>query len=123
MDLIELRGIRARGKHGANVGEREEAQVLAVDVRLQLDLTPASRSDQLEETVDYDRVHKAIVRIVEERSYELLERLAAELLDSIFTDSRIAAAQVRIAKPRRLAGATPAITLHRKNPHFDGTWA
>lgn len=73
--------------------------------------------------MDYDRVHKAIVRIVEERSYELLERLAAELLDSIFTDSRIAAAQVRIAKPRRLAGATPAITLHRKNPHFDGTWA
>ncbi|MDQ6932553.1 MAG: dihydroneopterin aldolase [Candidatus Eremiobacteraeota bacterium] len=122
MDLIELRGIRAQGKHGATAQEREEAQLLAVDVRVHLDLSPASRSDELTDTVDYDTVHQSIVRIVAERSYDLLERLAAELLDSIFADTRIAAAHVRIAKPSRLAGATPAVTLYRKNPFFTGTW-
>jgi len=122
LDIIELRGIRARGKHGANPGEREKAQVLAVDIRVQLDLSRASGSDELADTVDYDAMYRTIVRIVEERSYMLLERLAAELLDSIFSDTRIASAQVRIAKPHRLAGATPAVTLRRTNTQFEGTW-
>ncbi len=87
-----------------------------------LDLSPAARSDELADTVDYDTVHQTIVRIVAERSYDLLERLAAELLDSILADTRIAAARVRIAKPNRLVGATPAVRLHRKNPSFAGTW-
>jgi dihydroneopterin aldolase len=123
LDLIEVRGIRARGKHGASPNEREEAQVLAVDVHLQLDLAAASRSDRLEETVDYAAVHETVVRIIQQQSYDLLERLAAEVLDALFSDKRIVTAQVRIAKPQRLSGATPAVTLRRENPYREGTWA
>ena len=120
--MIEVRGIRAWGKHGADQGEREQAQVLAVDVRMQLDLAAASRTDRLEETVNYATVHQTVVRIVEQQSYDLLERLAAELLDALFIDKRIVAAQVRIAKPHRLSGATPAVTLRRRNPYGEESW-
>jgi dihydroneopterin aldolase len=53
-----------------------------------------------------------MVRIVRERSYDLIERLGADVLAAILADTRVERATVRIAKPGLLAGATPAVTLH-----------
>ncbi len=93
-----------------------------LDVRVELDLSAVAQSDDVAQTVDYSTVYQAIVRIVEQHSYALLERLAAEVVTELFKDERIASAAVCVAKPERLTGATPAITLHRKNPSFRGTW-
>jgi dihydroneopterin aldolase len=122
MDVIALTGISVFGKHGANPGEREREQKFDVDVKLELDLGPGERSDDLEQTVNYDALHKAIVRIVREHSYILMERLAGAVIDEIFRDARIAAAEVRIAKPRLLDGCTPHVTLRRQNPRFVKSW-
>jgi dihydroneopterin aldolase len=65
----------------------------------------------LAETIDYDRLHTAIVAIVRDRSYDLLERLGQDMLDVILADPRIMAASVAIGKPQLLAGATPVVTL------------
>jgi dihydroneopterin aldolase len=110
-DTIELRRIRAFGRHGANPGEKDVPQPLDVDVTLEVDLTAARRSDALGDTIDYAKLHATIVRIVGGRSFDLLERLGQELLDAILADARVAGASVRIAKPGLLAGATPAVTL------------
>lgn len=108
---IELRGIRAFGRHGANPGEKDVPQPFDIDVWLDVELAAARRSDALADTIDYAQLHATIVALVRERSYNLLERLAGELLDAILGDARIAEARVRIAKPQLLAGATPAVTL------------
>ena len=115
-DTIHLRGIRASGKHGATSDERNKAQPFDIDLELTIDLQTASLSDNLDDTVDYSFVHKQIVDIVQAHSYRLLERLARAILDAIFADLRVAAAQITIAKPGLLNGATPAVTLSRRNP-------
>jgi dihydroneopterin aldolase len=112
LDTIELRGIRAFGHHGADAGEKVVAQPFDIDVTLELDLSAARKSDALADTLDYSTLHSTIVRIVRERSYDLIERLGADLLDAILADARVARASVRIAKPALLAGATPAVILH-----------
>jgi dihydroneopterin aldolase len=112
-DTIELRGIRAFGRHGANPGEKNVPQPFDVDVLLDVDLATARTSDALAETVDYDALHKAIVAIVRTTSYDLLERVGQDILDCIFTDARVTRAQVSIGKPRLLAGATPVVTLRQ----------
>lgn len=122
MDVIELKGISVFGKHGANPGEREREQKFDVDVKLELDLGAAERSDDLEQTVNYDALHKAIVRIVREQSYILMERLAGAVIEEIFRDGRVAAAEVRVGKPRLLDGCTPYVTLRRENPRFVKPW-
>jgi dihydroneopterin aldolase len=111
-DSIELRGIRAFGHHGADPGEKVVAQPFDIDVTLEMDLSAARRSDALADTFDYSVLHTTIVRIVRERSYDLIERLGADLLDAILADPRVQRASVRIAKPELLAGATPAVTVH-----------
>ncbi|GAC1537664.1 MAG: dihydroneopterin aldolase [Candidatus Velthaea sp.] len=110
-DSIALHGIRVFGRHGANPGERDVPQPFDIDVTLDVDLSAARTSDALADTIDYDALHKHIVRIVTTTSYQLLERLGADLLAAIFTDARVVRAEVTIGKPKLLAGATPAVTL------------
>ncbi|MDQ2871903.1 MAG: dihydroneopterin aldolase [Candidatus Eremiobacteraeota bacterium] len=118
MDRIALRGIRASGRHGANPGEREREQPFTIDLEIEIDLHVPERSDALSDTVNYAELHARIVSIVESTSFELLERLAGEMLRAVFADPRVRAAQLTLAKPDLLAGATPSVTLRRENARF-----
>lgn len=114
MDLIEIRGIRVQGRHGANPGERERPQPFDVDVRIEADLRAAASSDNLTDTIDYAALYAMVAQLVGSRSYTLLERLAGEILSAILTDPRVARASVSIAKPALLDGATPRVTIERE---------
>ena len=116
VDTIQLKAIRAFGRHGANPGEKDVPQPFDIDVSLDVDLALARRSDRLADTVNYAALHATIVEIVRERSYDLLERLGQDMLDAILADSRIVRASVRIGKPGLLAGATPSVTLRAERP-------
>jgi dihydroneopterin aldolase len=116
MDRIVLRGVRAYGRHGYDAGEREHLQPFDIDVTIEIDLRAAQASDDLAETIDYSSLHGRLVAVVAATSYRLLERLAGDLLDAIFDDLRVVRAQVTVAKPGILEGATPSVTLDRLNP-------
>jgi 7,8-dihydroneopterin aldolase/epimerase/oxygenase len=115
MDRITLSGLRVYGRHGANPGERDRTQAFDVSVIAEMDLHAASTSDDLDDTLDYAALHARIVTAVETTSYALIERLANDVLDAVFADHRVARAEVTIAKPGILDGATPSITLVREN--------
>ncbi|MEA2786928.1 MAG: 7,8-dihydroneopterin aldolase/epimerase/oxygenase [Candidatus Eremiobacteraeota bacterium] len=110
---IAITGIRVFGRHGAYGGEKDRPQAFDVALKLHADLALASRSDQLADTIDYAEIHRRVVAIVEQRSFDLLERLGAEILDVAFEDERVRGAEVSIGKPERLSGATATITLRR----------
>ena len=113
-DVIELGGIRAFGRHGADPGEKQVPQPFVIDVRIELDLAAARRTDRLDDTLDYAALHRSIVQLVHTTSFDLIERLGQEILTLILRDERVASAQVRIAKPQLLAGATPAVLLEQQ---------
>ena len=112
-DTIELRSIRVFARHGANAGERDVPQPFDVDVTLAVDLRAARTSDVLADTIDYDALHSGIMRVVATTSYALLERIGQDVLDLVLADKRVQSAEVRIAKPGLLAGATPAVTVRQ----------
>lgn len=114
-DVIEIRGLRALGRHGADPGERDAPQPFDVDIALDVDLSRAGRTDDLAETIDYARVADLIRRILEGTSFQLLERLGEVILSAIFEDKRVIAAEIAIAKPGKLDGATPVVRLRRRN--------
>jgi len=84
-------------------------------VILRVDVSEARRSDALADTVDYAAVASAVRSIVETSSFALLERLGQEILDVLMRDRRIVEAEVAIAKPGLLAGATPVVRVRAKN--------
>lgn len=84
MDKIILNGCRFYGYHGAFVEEQTLGQIFVVDLELAVDLTRASQSDNLADTVHYGLVFEAVQRQVEEEKYILIERLAGAICEDLF---------------------------------------
>lgn len=118
MDVIRIDGLRAFGRHGADPRERDADQPFDVAVVIEADFRQAAKSDDLKDAIDYSVVRESIARIIESTSFRLIERLAAEIARAVLEDPRIAYAEITIAKPGVLQGATPSVTLRRPNPKF-----
>ena len=99
MDKIVLTGVRANGMHGVLDFERERAQTFVVDVTLFLNLARAGQSDALNDTVDYGRVAKDIVAVVEGEHADLIETLAQRIADRILAIGAVARVEVTVHKP------------------------
>jgi dihydroneopterin aldolase len=93
--LISIRGIRALGRHGANPGERAEAQEFVVD----LDVWVTTTADSLEGTVDYRTVVQAARQTVESTSHVLLETLAEAVATALMEAGPVARATAAVHKP------------------------
>ena len=116
---ITLTGLRARGNHGVYDFEREQGQDFVVDVRLDLDLGPAARSDDVADTVHYGELAGRLVEVLTGEPVNLLERLADRLLDVCLADQRVTAAEVTVHKPQAPiphAFADVAVTIRRARP-------
>jgi dihydroneopterin aldolase len=97
---ITLTGLRAHGRHGVYDFEREQGQDFVVDVRLDLDLSRAARTDDVADTVHYGELATALVGVLTGEPVNLLERLGDRLLDVCLADPRVAAAEVTVHKPQ-----------------------
>ena len=95
--LIRLEGLSVFGHHGARPYEKEAGQRLEVDLELEPVDDRAEKSDKLADAVDYDRLYQT-VRVVETKSFHLLEALAACTAETILERFNIRRVRVRIAK-------------------------
>lgn len=98
MDRIELHGMSFQGRHGVRPAEREQAQEFKVDLDIETDLSEAGRSDRIADTVDYRQARAAAREVIEGRSMELLESLAAAIAQRVLDLPRVESVAVRVAK-------------------------
>ena len=82
-DKIHLYGMTFSGSHGVMPHERETVQRFIVDVTLHLDLGKACESDDVSDTVDYAGVYEVIDKIVTLCKFNLIEKLASEIVKGI----------------------------------------
>jgi dihydroneopterin aldolase len=96
--LVRLEGLSLFGHHGARPYEKEAGQRLEVDLELEPMDDRAERSDKLADAVDYDDLYRTVREVVENRSFHLLEALAAATAETILEGFRVRKVKVRIAK-------------------------
>ena len=77
-DLICLHGIRASAVIGVRNWERQVRQTVLFDLELATDVSRSACSDDIADTVDYERVSKELIRFVEGSNFMLLESLVEE---------------------------------------------
>ena len=63
------------------------------------DCRPAGLSDDFKDAVDYRAVTKKVLVLVEDSSFFLVEKLAAEIAEICLEDERVEMARVRVEKP------------------------
>jgi 7,8-dihydroneopterin aldolase/epimerase/oxygenase len=99
-DRISVRGMLFLARHGVTLEERLEPQPFEVDVELHKDLSGASASDELADTIDYSALFSLVGTIVEGQSFRLIESLAGTIADAVLAETDASAVEVRVRKPR-----------------------
>jgi 7,8-dihydroneopterin aldolase/epimerase/oxygenase len=108
---IELHGLELHGYHGVLEEEKENGQTFWYDVELEVGEWGAT--DRLEDAVDYRLVVDA-VREVNERRFELLEALAASVVETLMERFAVARVRVRVRKrPPGMPVEYSAVTAER----------
>lgn len=100
MDCIEIIGIQGFGYHGVFDHERRAGQNFVVDVLLKLDLTKASISDDLKDTIDYGAVSLLVTNAITGTPFSLIEKLAGVIADGLLEEfPALQEVQVTVHKP------------------------
>ncbi len=101
-DKIYIRNLEIRCIIGVNQDERTEKQDVVINVILFTDTRKAGRTDALADSVDYKRVKKAILSLVESSEFLLIEKLTDEIAKVCLDDSKVQKVNVSVDKPGAL---------------------
>jgi dihydroneopterin aldolase len=79
--------------------ERRLGQTFRVDAVLELDTAPAAADDDLERTVNYAELARALHSVLTGEPVDLLETLAQRLADVCLDDPLVDAVEITVHKP------------------------
>ena len=100
-DCISIKGISAFGYHGVFDFEKRDGQEFSVDLEIYLDLSAASRSDRLEDSIDYSLLTTIAREAIEGEPFDLVERLAGFIADRIRSEFlAVQSISVTVHKPQ-----------------------
>ncbi|MFC3801755.1 dihydroneopterin aldolase [Cohnella sp. GCM10012308] len=100
MDRMKLKRMVFFGYHGVFPEENKLGQKYYVDLDMKLDLSRASESDDVADTVNYAEVHALVKEIVEGPPVKLIEKLAASIATAVLgTYTIIHEVTVGVTKP------------------------
>jgi 7,8-dihydroneopterin aldolase/epimerase/oxygenase len=116
-DVISIKGIHGFGYHGVFEHEAKNGQDFFVDLELHLDLSKASITDDLNDTIDYGALSELVVEEITGARVQLIEKLAGRIADRVkATHPRIQRVTVTVHKPKAPVAAEVsdiAVTISR----------
>ena len=80
--------------------ERDRRQPLSFDIDIQTDLSVAANSDDIDDTVHYRMLCEMVSSIIEQEQFDLLERCADRVAESIMGMNRVDKVMVSVQKLR-----------------------
>jgi dihydroneopterin aldolase len=96
---IHIDGLEVYGYHGVLPEERSLGQKFHLDLRLTMAECPGAASDRVEQTVDYTEVIDSVTEVVGCQSFNLLEKLADAVAESVLARFPVDGVWVRVTKP------------------------
>ena len=100
-DFINIQGIKSFGYHGVLESENVTGQDFYVDVTLEVDLTRASVTDDVSDTINYAEVTDLVVNEITGDRVSLIEKLAGNIADRIKANyPQTATVSVTVHKPQ-----------------------
>jgi 7,8-dihydroneopterin aldolase/epimerase/oxygenase len=104
-DRIFLRGLEVECIIGFIEWERRVKQTVVVDLELPVDCRAAARIDEVDATLDYKKVAKRVIALVEASQYKLVETLAQRVALTVLAEFGIEWIRLSINKPGAIRGS------------------
>lgn len=120
MDKIYVNQMEFWGYHGLFPEENKLGQRFYVDLELELDLKPASQSDDMTRSIDYGAIYEVTKELIEGKAYRLVETVAEKISTRLFDEfTLLEGCLVKVYKPDPpIPGhyKSVAIEIHRSRP-------
>lgn len=100
MDQIIIQDLSIYAKHGVYTEENILGQQFLVSVYIDLDLSRAGQTDNLEYTIDYGKVCHFVTKYMQERTFKLIESAAEHLAEELLLQyTQIRKIRIKVKKP------------------------
>lgn len=99
---IRIKNLRLRTYIGINEDEIKNQQDVVINIVIQYDAKRATGSDQMQDALNYKTITKAIIRLVEDNRFSLLEKLTSDVLTIAAEHPWVIFAEAEVDKPHAL---------------------
>jgi dihydroneopterin aldolase len=106
-DAIFVNGLSLHAYHGVMPHEAKVGQPFVLDLVLEIDLTEASRTDQLKHTVSYELLVRTASEAFCARRYRLVEAAGGAVADAVLDRyPQVRSIRITVRKPHAPIAAT-----------------
>ena len=105
MDIVFIKELCIETVIGIYDWERKIKQFVCIDLELGTDISNASNSDVIDDTVDYKAVSKTLKSFIGDSEFQLIEALAEESVKLIFEKFNVNYIKGRFSKPGAVTGS------------------
>ena len=105
MDKVFIKDLEIETIIGIFGWEREVKQIVRISLEMSFDISKAGKSDNIDDALDYKKIGKSIVNLVENSSFFLVEKMAEEIASLVLTNEQIEEIKLRVEKPGALRGS------------------
>ena len=106
MSIIRLKNMQFFGYHGVYDYEKEVGAPFEVDIEIETSFADVIKSDDINETINYDTIFKLVNSIISNKRFNLIETLANKIGDQILSKFKIEKVLVRVRKPKAQISGT-----------------
>lgn len=103
MDTLYIKGLSTATRIGINDWEQRIPQRLSLDLIIPGDFSQCE--DDINKTIDYDKLCNTVTQYVESTSFKLIETVAQAVADLIKKDFGIQQLTVNVSKPHAIKNA------------------
>ena len=105
MDKVFIKDLEIETIIGIFGWEREVKQIVKISLEMSFDISKSGKSDQIEDALDYKKIGKSIVSLVENSSFFLVEKMAEEIAKLVLKNKQIKDISLKVEKPGALRGS------------------
>jgi len=103
-DIILLEGIQIPAALGVTAAERRMRRPVTLDLEVERDLRDAGRTDQIRQTIHYERIFEVVEDVAANHEHRLVESLGERIAEAILAKFDVDAVTVTVRKPKPIAG-------------------
>jgi FolB domain-containing protein len=111
MAVIYIKDLVVEATHGLHPHEKTTPQRFRISAELTVDLAKAGVTDDIDDTLNWSEVRGTIVKTVQNTSFNLVERLAQEIINNLLVDKRIRKVTVSVDKLDAFESGVPGVRL------------
>lgn len=116
MDIVFIQGLKIDTVIGIYDWERKIRQNIVLDIEMSTDIRAASKTDHIDQALDYKAVSKRLIDFVQNSEYQLVETLAEKITQIVLQEFEVTWIKLTLNKGEVLTGAQGVgVIIERSN--------